>query len=79
MLHVIGMSYPVYLMMHIIPRNQQQYYVTTYLLIYMSTQHIVSMMKNYGGYDCDVTSYTMILFCKLWAMSWAYMDGGKEL
>lgn len=25
----------------------------------------------------DITSYTMILFCKLWGMSWAYMDGAK--
>ena len=37
------------------------------------------MINNYGGYDMDITTYTMILFCKLWAMSWAYMDGGREI
>ena len=48
-----------------------------YLVVYMSGQHINSMLKNYGGFDMDITSYTMLLFCKLWGMSWAYMDGEK--
>jgi hypothetical protein len=76
MFHVFTMSYPVYLMMWLLPRNQQQLYCTVYLTLYMSGQHIYSMYTNYGGYDMDVRSYSMILLCKLWATSWAYKDGG---
>jgi len=35
------------------------------------------MWDNYGGYEMDITTYTMLLFCKLWGLSWAYMDGAK--
>ena len=77
MYHVVLMSYPCYLMMMFLPRNKQQYYVTAYLLLYNCYLHISSMIRDYGGYNMDITSYTMLLFCKLWGMSWAYMDGAK--
>lgn len=46
-------------------------------MAYMSGQHIYRMYTDYGGYSMDITSYTMILFCKLWGFSWSYMDGSK--
>jgi len=43
----------------------------------MCGQHFYSMKTNYGGYDVDVRSYSMVLVAKLWALSWAYHDGYK--
>ena len=37
------------------------------------------MVTDFGGYNMDVTSYTMILMTKLWGLSWAYKDGGVKL
>jgi len=34
------------------------------------------MYTNYGGWDCDITSVTMQLVCRLWAISFSYKDGG---
>jgi len=43
----------------------------------MSGQHIYMMVTNYGGYDSNVRSYTMVLVAKMWGLSWAYHDGYK--
>ena len=33
------------------------------------------MWTNYGGWDMDITTYTMILITKLSAMAFCYKDG----
>lgn len=48
-----------------------------YLLTYMSAQHLYGMYIDFGGFNMDVTTYTMILVTKLWGLSWAYADGAK--
>ena len=35
------------------------------------------MMKDFGTYTMDVSSYTMLLVAKLWGLAWAYMDGER--
>ena len=39
--------------------------------------HGRQMYLDFGGFKMDVTSYTMIVTCKLWGLSWAYADGAK--
>lgn len=48
-----------------------------FLMTYMSSQHLYSMYMDYGGYHADVTTYTMLLVCKLWMLSFAFKDGGE--
>ena len=33
------------------------------------------MHIDYGGFNMDITTYTMILVTKLWGLSWAFRDG----
>ena len=35
------------------------------------------MMKDFGTYAVDVSSYTMLLVAKLWGLAWAQMDGAR--
>jgi hypothetical protein len=35
------------------------------------------MMTDFGGFNMDVTTYTMILVTKLWGLSWAFKDGAE--
>lgn len=50
-----------------------------WVLGYLSYQHISRMITNFGGFDIDVTTYTMLLVCKLSAMAFCYKDGGERL
>jgi len=34
-----------------------------------------AMYLDYGGFNMDVTTYTMLLFTKIWGLSFAYKDG----
>jgi lysophospholipid acyltransferase len=36
------------------------------------------MMTDFGGFHMDITTYTMILVCKLWILAFAYKDGGED-
>jgi len=36
------------------------------------------MYVNFGGWDLDVTTYTMILTAKLSALGFCYKDGGLD-
>ncbi len=35
------------------------------------------MITNFGGWDMDITTYTMILTAKLSALAFCYKDGGE--
>ena len=67
-----------YLVMNFFPREKQQYYTVGFVIACLSSMHARQMYLDYGGYKMDVTSYTMILTTKLWGLSWAYHDGGKD-
>ena len=64
-----------YLIVMMLPRDQQQKLAMVWNLGYLSCQHIYSMWNDFGGYNADVTTYTMVLIAKLWGFSWAYRDG----
>ena len=36
------------------------------------------MISNFGGWDMDITTYTMILTTKLASLGYCYMDGEKK-
>lgn len=76
--HMLTMAYPMYAIMATMDRKVQHKYACGYLFIYMSGQHCYTMWTNYGGYDLNITTHTMLLFCKLWGLAWCYRDGGKN-
>jgi hypothetical protein len=47
-------------------------------MAYLSFQHIYRMWANFGGYDMDITTYSMILTAKLSALSFCFKDGGEK-
>jgi hypothetical protein len=49
-----------------------------FVLAYLSGQHIHRMWVNFGGYDLDITTFTMLLICKLSALAYCYKDGGED-
>ena len=72
---MIGVTY---ILMNVLPRNSQQKYVFIFVLGYLSYSHYSRMVHNFGGYDMDISTYTMLLICKLNALSWCYRDGGEN-
>jgi len=36
---------------------------------------LYAMYIDYGGYNMDATTYTMILVAKLWGLGFCYKDG----
>lgn len=49
-----------------------------WVLGYLSYQHFSQMMNNFGGYEMEITSYTMLLVCKLSSLAFCYKDGGTD-
>jgi hypothetical protein len=72
------MTMGVYSLMHILPRNEQHKYNFVFVLLYLSGSHIYRMWTNFGGWEMDITTYTMILTCKLSALSFCFKDGGES-
>lgn len=77
--HIYIYAVIAYLIMSQLPRNQQHKVMVVFLLSYMSSQHLYSMYHDYGGYNADVTTYTMLLVCKIWQVSFAFRDGGENV
>ena len=76
--HVFVMSSVVYLMMNVLPRRAQAAYVMYFVLAYLSAQHIYRMWQNFGGFELDITTFTMLLICKLSALAYCYKDGAEK-
>jgi len=76
--HPIIMTVSVYLMMTLMPRTKSNKAVFIFVMLYLSAQHIYRMITNYGGWDMDITTYTMILTAKLSALAYCYSDGAKK-
>ena len=75
-LHVVLMSAVAYAMMKFLDRNQQHKFVMAWVLAYLSCSHLHSVIYKFGSYDMNVTTYTMLLVCKLSALAFCYKDGG---
>ena len=69
------MGYVAYAMMNILNRQEQAKYVTFFTLGMLSYEHISSKLRDPLGYDMSVTTYTMLLACKMSAVAWCYKDG----
>lgn len=67
-------------MMMFMPRNGASMgkYVTWFVLALLSYHHIEAMIRNFGGYEMEITTQTMLLACKISALAFCYEDGGKE-
>ena len=46
-----------------------------WVLLYLSYSHLHTLFYNFGGYEMDITTYTMLLVCKLSALAYCYQDG----
>lgn len=49
-----------------------------FVITYLSGQHIHRMLANFGGFELDITTFTMLLICKLSALAFCYKDGGEN-
>ena len=74
------MGYGGYAMMKFIPRNGASMgkYVTWFVLALLSYHHIESMIRNFGGYDLEISTITMLLACRISGLAFCYEDGGKN-
>lgn len=61
--------------MSCLPRMQQHRYVLAFNLAYLSGQHIYRMITNFGGWDMDITTQTMLLVTRLSSLGFCYRDG----
>ena len=76
--HVFLMSTVAYILMQSFPRNVQQRYVMAWVLAYLSYTHASQMLYNWGGYQMTISTYTMLLVCKLSALSFSFKDGAQH-
>ncbi len=77
--HPILMTVVSYLMMIFLSRTKVQHLaVFAFVMLYLSCSHIYRMWTNYGGWDMDITTYTMILTAKLSALAYCYRDGAYK-
>ena len=77
-IHPIIMTFVTFAIMNLLPRTQQHKYVMVFTMCYLSGSHIYRMLTNFGGWDMDITTYTMILTTKLSAMAFCYRDGAYD-
>ena len=76
-LHIYIIAFVSYLLMLYIPRNEQHYAVMAWSMGYLSVHHVYIIIYEYGGYNMDATTYTMLLVTKVWALAWAFRDGSQ--
>ena len=76
--HVVFMASVAYAMMKFMKRDVQQKAVMAWVLFYLSCSHLDSVINKFGSYDMNITTYTMLLVCKLSALSFCYKDGGMD-
>ena len=77
-IHVILMASVAYALMIFLPRKSQAQAVMIWVLLYLSYQHLLSVLYHFGSYEMDTTSYTMLLVCKLSALAFCYQDGATD-
>lgn len=74
-IHPLIMTFITLALMMSLKRDLQHKVVFVFTLLYLSGSHIYRMITNFGGWDMDITTYTMILTCKLSALGFCYRDG----
>ena len=77
-LHVILLTTIAYLLMAMLPRNQQQKYVMGWVLGYLTFNHLHRMYTNFGGFNLDISTFNMLQVCKLSGLAFCYKDGGED-
>lgn len=70
--HVVLMTVVSYAMMMFMPRDKSAPAVMLWVLAYLSYSHLTQLLYNFGGYEMEVTSYTMLLVCKLSSLAYCY-------
>lgn len=45
---------------------------------YLTVNHLYRMYTNFGGFDLDISTFTMLQVCKLSALAFCYKDGGMK-
>ena len=73
--HIFILGYVTYAIMMFAPRNEQHKICIGWLISYMLGQHMLSMYKDYGGWNMEVTAHTMLEVTKLWGLTWSFRDG----
>jgi lysophospholipid acyltransferase len=76
--HTLVMTFITYALIIALPRQKQARFVFIFVMGYLSFQHIYRMYRNFGGYDMDITTFTMVLTAKLSALAYCYKDGGEK-
>lgn len=72
------MSVGSYVLMVVLPRHTYKNVNVFFVLTYLSVQHIYRMMVNWGGWEMDVTTFTMLLTCRLWSVGFVIADGATD-
>jgi len=80
-IEVMIMGFVSYFIMICLPRHKQAFPVTIFSLGMLFLQHIRTYINDpYGeNYEMGVTTYTMLLACKMQALGYNYQDGGDYL
>ena len=74
-IHPFIMATVTYLLMNFLPRNKVHIYAMIFAMLYLSGQHIYRMITNFGGWEMDVTTFTMLLTARMWSIGFCYKDG----
>mmetsp|Transcript_11453 Transcript_11453/g.19372 ORF Transcript_11453/g.19372 Transcript_11453/m.19372 type:complete len:159 (-) Transcript_11453:823-1299(-) len=74
-IHIYLIAYLSYAVMLLLPRDKAPSFVIPFVALYLSSQFMYAMYIDYGGFNMDATTYTMILVTKLWGFSLGYRDG----
>ena len=77
-LHVLLLTTVAYLLMALLPRDQQPKYVMTWVLGYLTLNHLHRMYTDFGGFGLDISTFNMLQVCKLSGLAFCYKDGGQD-
>jgi lysophospholipid acyltransferase 1/2 len=77
-IHPFIMTTVTYILMNVLPRKFQHKVIFVFTLGYLSAQHIYRMITNFGGWDMDVTTFTMLLTCRMSSLAFCYKDGALK-
>jgi lysophospholipid acyltransferase 1/2 len=76
--HVFLMTFITYILMIVLPRKSQHKAVLVFNLGYMSGQHIYRMITNFGGWEMDITTQTMLLVARMSSLGFCFKDGALK-
>ena len=77
-LQVALMGGVTYALMLLVPREKVHIAVMVWVFGSLSYSHLMAVLYEFGSYKLNVTTNTMLLVCRLQALGYAYMDGGKD-